>query len=356
VKSLWDGKIPAAITRRARTRGAARRASGANGPGRRPDASLGVASPGPVRGAGGRRCSTRRIPGAPSAGAAGSGRSGGPSTRGGRCRRPVRRWRRTRGATSPPETASRSRTRYRGCRPHGVASITCRQIKVAVRWAVKFQGTSSRLPGVMTSRMSSVLKGSVWTVKRAAAQSCGRWFARKVRQVWRRGRDDPGRRSRRMDRRLTALPTVSRSLRLRSVPQRGWSRARAAISSRASALTRGRPSRGPDRQHQTSRQAWRCERTTVSGRTRTRWRRQPRPSRRARTHTSLSPAGTGEDRQLVTQEQVLGAEVGAVAQAGADGPKEQDEALEHVRRMHDPGSIQPFALPQHLHHHCRFLS
>jgi hypothetical protein len=95
---------------------------------------------------------------------------------------------------------------------------------------------------------------------------------------------------------LTTIPNYSSSSQIRSVPQRGLSRARAAVNQ----LVPGTKRRPP-------------------------------------------PAGKGEDRQLVTQEQVLGDEAGAVAQTGADGPKEQDEALEHARRMHDrsPSGLLP---------------
>jgi hypothetical protein len=54
-------------------------------------------------------------------------------------------------------------------------------------------------------------------------------------------------------------------LRMRSLPQRGLSRAIAAIGPRTSALSRGRPSRGRDLHRQTSRQPCRCQRITVSG-------------------------------------------------------------------------------------------
>ena len=37
---------------------------------------------------------------------------------------------------------------------------------------------------VMKKRTYSVLKVSVCTVKKSAAQSCGRWLARKLRQDW----------------------------------------------------------------------------------------------------------------------------------------------------------------------------
>ena len=37
---------------------------------------------------------------------------------------------------------------------------------------------------VMKKKTYSVLKVSVWTVKKSAAQRCGRWLARKVRQDW----------------------------------------------------------------------------------------------------------------------------------------------------------------------------
>jgi hypothetical protein len=102
-----------------------------------------------------------------------------------------------------------------------------------------------------------------------------------------------------MDRLLTTTPNYSDSPQIRSVPQRGSSRARAAINQLAPGTKRRPP-----------------------------------------------PAGTGEDRQLVTQEQVLGNEVGAFAQTGADGPKEQDDELAQARRTHDPEPVRPLALSQ----------
>ena len=58
------------------------------------------------------------------------------------------------------------------------------------------------------------------------------------------------------------------------------------------------------------------------------------------------PAGAGEDRQLVTQEQVLGDEIGAATQRGAQRTEQQDEEFDHGRRMHDPEAVQPFAVSQ----------
>ena len=70
-----------------------------------------------------------------------------------------------------------------------------------------------------------------------------------------------------MERALTAMPSLSSSPRMRSVPQCGFSRAMVAISVRISGFNRGRPSERPDRQRQKRRQPWRCQRRTVSGRT-----------------------------------------------------------------------------------------
>jgi hypothetical protein len=50
---------------------------------------------------------------------------------------------------------------------------------------------------------------------------------------------------------------------------------------------------------------------------------------------------------LVAQEQVLGGQVGAVGQQGAERPEEEDEELEHARRMQDVGPVRLFAVPQH---------
>jgi hypothetical protein len=70
---MWDGKSPALLRRRARTRGAARRGSRGSGPGQRPGAPPAAASAGPGCDAGVRRCGSVRIRGARPAGGARSG-------------------------------------------------------------------------------------------------------------------------------------------------------------------------------------------------------------------------------------------------------------------------------------------
>ena len=57
------------------------------------------------------------------------------------------------------------------------------------------------------------------------------------------------------------------------------------------------------------------------------------------------PAGAGEDRELVAQEQVLGDQVGMAAQHGREDPEKQGEEVEHARRMHDPGPLGSFCPP-----------
>ena len=88
----------------------------------------------------------------------------------------------------------------------------------------------------------------------------------------------------------TTSPSFSNSPRIRSLPQRGLARAIVAISSRTSALSRGRPIGLRERQRQNRRQARRCQRMTLSGRTTTRCRRQSPRRARTSTQNSLSRA------------------------------------------------------------------
>jgi len=75
---------------------------------------------------------------------------------------------------------------------------------------------------------------------------------------------------------------------MRSVPQSRLSRDMVTISSCISALRRGRPPGWRDVQRQNRHQPCRCQRTTVSGVTNTRWVRHAAQKRRARIHRSLS--------------------------------------------------------------------
>ena len=62
------------------------------------------------------------------------------------------------------------------------------------------------------------------------------WLARKVRQLWLGGRAGRGQRYRRMERLLTAIPSVSNSPRMRSLPHNWFSRDMRAISACTSGL------------------------------------------------------------------------------------------------------------------------
>jgi len=84
------------------------------------------------------------------------------------------------------------------------------------------------------------------------------------------------------------MTSLRSSPRIRSLPQRGLSRAIVAISWRTSGLSRGRPSRERDRHRQKSRQPCRCQRITVSGRTTAKCSRQCRQRSRASTQKTLS--------------------------------------------------------------------
>jgi hypothetical protein len=66
----------------------------------------------------------------------------------------------------------------------------------------------------MNMRTYGVPNVSVWTVRRSAAQVRGRWFRRKVRQVWLGGRAGPRRRYRWTEALLTAIPSLSSDDRL----------------------------------------------------------------------------------------------------------------------------------------------
>ena len=83
------------------------------------------------------------------------------------------------------------------------------------------------------------LKVSVWTTPRSAAQIVCAWLARKVRQVWLGGRSGLRHRERRIERLLTATPSLRSSPRMRSAPHSGLSRDIRVISSRTSVLSRG---------------------------------------------------------------------------------------------------------------------
>ena len=84
---------------------------------------------------------------------------------------PTRQVRRT---TPPSETASQSRTKERGGRPYGVASMTCCEIHAAVGLAVTLRCTSSR-----SERRDG---------EQVHRPDLGAVVARKVRQIWLGGR------------------------------------------------------------------------------------------------------------------------------------------------------------------------
>ena len=111
------------------------------------------------------------------------------------------------------------------------------------------------------------------------------WLARKVRQLWLGGRAGPRRRYRRTERALTAMPSLSSSPRIHSMPRCGFSRPswRSATGPRCPAVAAR--AGWPDRMRQNKRQPWPCRRSTVSGRTRRRWRRQFRWRRWTRSRT-----------------------------------------------------------------------
>ncbi len=69
-EQLLDGKCPALVRRRARTRDAAHRGSDGSGPDRPPGGRRAAAAPSPSSSGGGRRCSRRRTHGARTVGAA----------------------------------------------------------------------------------------------------------------------------------------------------------------------------------------------------------------------------------------------------------------------------------------------
>jgi hypothetical protein len=160
----------------------------------------------------------------------------------------------------------------------------------AVGFAVTFRWTISRRAWLTKISTYSVRKVSVCTVSRSAAQIDGRWLCRNVRQPWLGGDAGPRRRYRWTEALLTATPSFCSSPRIRSAPHRGLSRAIIAIRSRTSAVTRGRPTGARDRQRQNSRQPRRCQRTTVSGVTTSRCRRQSLRARRTSTQKSRSRA------------------------------------------------------------------
>ena len=98
----------------------------------------------------------------------------------------------------------------------------------------------------------------------------------------------------RIERLLTTMPSLRSSPRTRSVPQSRFSRVILAIRSRTSALSRGRPILAFDLHVQYSRQPWRCQRSTDSGLTITRFWRQPgqrRDSQTQRIRSSLGAVG-----------------------------------------------------------------
>ena len=156
-----------------------------------------------------------------------------------------------------------------------------------------------------------------------------------------------------MDRLLTAIPNFSSSPRMRSVPQSGLSSDITAIGSRASAPRGGRPRRGEtssSRTASTLRDASGppspADQDQVTAPARAEPTGKDPQQLVAAAQPGPSAGGAGHDRQLVPQEQVLGGQVVAGTQPGADRPEEQHEELEHPRRMHDPGPVPLFALPQ----------
>ena len=178
---------------------------------------------------------------------------------------------------------------------------------------------------------------------------------RNVRQVWLGGRPAPRQRWRRIERLLTAMPSLSSSPLIRSVLHNLFSRDMLMMRSRTSRLRCGRPPREPDFQRQNRAQPCRCQRTTVSGVTNIRCSRQPAQKRRATTHNSLSqghiPAVWSESgesgRQLMAQEQVLKREVVARARPGQHGREQQPEEFKHPFSMPDrqPSEVVPSRTP-----------
>src|SRR5436309_2540453 len=140
-----------------------------------------------------------------------------------------------------------------------------------------------------------------------------------------------------MERLETTSPSLSNSPRMRSLPQRGFSWAIVAISSRTSALRRGRPIGPRERQRQKRRHAWRCQRMTLSGRTTTRCRRQSRRSVRTTTQKEFVagaeprslPGRPGQHRELMTEQEILGDQCFTVAYGRTEKAEQKKEILEH---------------------------
>ena len=104
----------------------------------------------------------------------------------------------------------------------------------------------------------------------------------------------------------------------------------AAIRARTSCGTRGRPSAAGSATTREAASRWRCQRSTVSGWTSTRWRRQSATRRRATTQKSRScqrtagtPTGAQRDDELLPQEQVLFQESAAAAEGGEHDADEE---------------------------------
>src|SRR6266508_3586971 len=160
----------------------------------------------------------------------------------------------------------------------------------------------------------------------------GRWLRRKVRQLGLGDRAGPRRRYRWTACSLTALPSLSSSPRIRSAPQEGLSRAIRAISSRISALRRGRPGRPRDFQRQNSRHAWRCQRDDRLGPDEHKVTAPIPPQHTdnqpeelvASAQTWASAGGAGQDGELLAQEEVLGQQVAAGAERGAEQSDDQE--------------------------------
>jgi hypothetical protein len=156
-----------------------------------------------------------------------------------------------------------------------------------------------------------------------------------------------------MERALTAMPSLRSSPRIRSVPQCGLSAAMVAIRVRTSGVRRGRPKGQPDRQRQNRRQPLRCQRSTVSGRTKSRWRRQLWWMRRTTSQKSLSRAWRRGRRweqsatwSLLAEEQVLEEEALTAAEGASKGGEEEADEFDHLRQ--DRGSSPPPTGPVRL--------
>ena len=142
-----------------------------------------------------------------------------------------------------------------------------------------------------------------------------------------------------MDPLPTAIPSLRSSPRMRSVPQSRFSSERRRIRARTSCGTRGRPVGRRERHHQKSRHPCRCQRSTVSGRTSTRWRRQSAHRRRATTQNTRSRHRTAGEGERAARRRAAAGGAGSPARApgghGARRAERRRGATPSPTRRHD---------------------